>query len=96
MAGTPVVCSAACGAREVVQASAVGGVFPTNEAHALRQLLAMALAKGKISKEDRARLSTWARCLGAAAGAAYLEAILEFNRVSLVRGPSPPWTPEAE
>jgi glycosyltransferase involved in cell wall biosynthesis len=91
MTGTPVICSAACGARAVVQASGAGGVFPTNESPALRQLLAKALAKGKIGNADRARLRSWATCLDAAAGAAYLEAILELDQVSMAQSPSPPW-----
>lgn len=96
MAGTPVICSAACGARAVVQASGTGGVFPTNDTPALRQLLDTALAKGKIGNDDRAHLRSWARCLGAAAGATYLEAILAAKQVSAARAPSPPWHPEAE
>jgi glycosyltransferase involved in cell wall biosynthesis len=68
MTGTPVICSTACGSREVVLASGSGGVFSTFDTAALRQLLAATLAQGKIKCEGRKALRSWARCLGAAAG----------------------------
>lgn len=90
MAGTPVICSAACGARGVVQAGGVGGVFETADAADLRRLLEATLAKGRIASDDRLALRTWARCLGADAGAEYVEALLAANATS-GHVPTPPW-----
>lgn len=90
MAGTPVICSAACGSRAVVQASGVGGVFDTFDTADLQRQLASILAKGKIGNNERRALRSWARCLGADAGAAYLEALITDKPTS-TRVPPPPW-----
>jgi glycosyltransferase involved in cell wall biosynthesis len=90
MAGTPVICSAACGSRAVVQASGAGGVFDTFDSAALRQLLELALTRGKIGRDVRQALRSWARCLGADAGAGYLETLItDGANATLV--PPPPW-----
>lgn len=90
MAGTPVICSSACGARGVVQASGRGGVFGTSDVTALRALLEAALAQGKVGAIERQALRSWAACLSANAGAAYLEALINSGpRGSTV--PAPPW-----
>ncbi|MFC3205342.1 glycosyltransferase family 4 protein [Aquamicrobium soli] len=76
MAGTPAICSATCGVAGVVRASGVGGVFTGGGAEAMAGLLHDALLRGRQTQERRAALAGWARCLGATAGAAYLEVIL--------------------
>lgn len=88
--GTPVVCSSACGVKEVVTASDEGGVFSVNNLQALRQLLVAALETGRLEFSRRQRLRDWAMCLGATEGAVYLESILslpsdDYGRVV------PPW-----
>ncbi len=60
----------------MVQASGAGGVFDTFDTAALQQLLEATLARGKIGRDDRLVLRSWARCLGADAGAGYLEALI--------------------
>ncbi len=90
MAGTPVICSAACGSRAVVQASGAGGVFDTFDMADFRRLLESALARGKIGRDDRLALRSWARCLGADAGAGYLEALITAGPTT-ARVPPPPW-----
>lgn len=90
MVGTPVICSAACGSRGVVQASDVGGVFETSDTADLQRLLECALVRGTIGSDDRQALQSWARCLGAGAGAEYLEALLTANPAT-DRVPVPPW-----
>lgn len=90
MAGTPVICSAACGSRAVVLASDFGGVFDTFDPSDLSQLLESTLARGKIGRDDRLALRSWARCLGAEAGAGYLEALITAEPKT-TRFPSPPW-----
>jgi len=93
MAGTPVICSDACGAAGVVGTSGFGGVFPTGNADALADLLANAMAQGSPSAAERQRLSEWSKCLGAKTGARYFNCILEH----VYRGgdrPAPPWESE--
>lgn len=90
MAGTPAICSDACGAAGVVLASNHGGVFPSGDAPGLGRLLAEAVAKGRQTSDERRRLAAWARCLGATAGAAYLDALL-FPRTNVM--PRAPWAP---
>jgi len=90
MAGTPVICSEACGAAEVVQASGVGGVFPRNSGDELRVNLRRAIEFGPLNMEGRLRLASWASALGAEAGARYLLNILDCAASGGSR-PMPPW-----
>lgn len=76
MAGTPAICSDACGAAGIAKASGVGGVFPTGNVEALAALLRQLIARGRQTPEGRTILANWACCLGADAGAKYLEGIL--------------------
>lgn len=90
MAGTPAICSDACGASEVVLASKVGGVFHNGDVGALSRLLAQQIAAGRISDDARLRLVQWARCLGGEAGAEYLLKIFAYTHGAAAR-PVPPW-----
>jgi glycosyltransferase involved in cell wall biosynthesis len=85
--GTPVICSDTCGVAGVVHASAHGGVFPTDSRGALTALLRSQLAHGRTSVATRGKLATWATCLSAPAGAAYLQEILSNDGTS----PVAPW-----
>lgn len=76
MVGTPVICSDACGVAGVVRASGVGGVFPVNNSAALHTLLDAQLTKGIVDYAARSSLKEWASCIGADAGAKYLQKIL--------------------
>jgi glycosyltransferase involved in cell wall biosynthesis len=76
MAGTPAICSDACGALEAVRASGQGAVFPNGDAHALADAVAVVLSK-RLSEQERTTLGRWASSLGAEAGARYLEAVLD-------------------
>lgn len=89
MAGVPALCSDACGAAEAVKASGVGGIFRSGDAADLSRLLAREMAGGRRTPEQRTVLATWARCLGAEAGADYLIRILD--RASENDAPAPPW-----
>ena len=91
MTGTPVICSDACGVAGVVRASGVGGVFPVNDELALAQLLNAQLAQGVVSCETRRQIADWAECLGAAAGAAYLQEILTYKTTGHDARPETPW-----
>src|SRR5690606_39252629 len=90
MAGTPALASDRCGSASAVRASGCGGTFPAGDAEALAALLRDAMAKGRHARDRRTALATWARCLGATAGAAYLDAILHHVHGEGAR-PQPPW-----
>jgi glycosyltransferase involved in cell wall biosynthesis len=91
MVGTPVVCSDACGVAAVVRASGVGGVFPVKDKLVLAQLLAGQLAQGSVASDTRRQIATWAKCLGATAGADYLLDILTHNETGQGSRPVVPW-----
>lgn len=96
MAGTPVICSDACGAAEAVRASGAGGVFPAGDHAALTSLLAQRIVQGRQPPASREALAAWARCLGAEAGADYLVRILVHAEEGAPR-PRAPWQfPEGE
>lgn len=90
MAGTPVICSDACGAAGVVHASSVGGVFPRDRDDLLKTMLADQIRSGPVEAARRARLASWATALGADAGARYLLDILDSTNSRRLR-PVPPW-----
>jgi glycosyltransferase involved in cell wall biosynthesis len=90
MAGTPVICSDACGSAGVVQASGAGGVFRSGNRAGLSAWLAQALSAGPVPESERLRLASWAQALGVTAGAAYLRSIVELDHSQSVR-PLPPW-----
>lgn len=90
MAGSPVICSDACGATGVVLASGAGGVFASNWPDELWARLDEQLKTGPITTEGRMRLASWASALGSDAGARYLIAILDHAAGGGPR-PSPPW-----
>ncbi len=90
MAGTPVICSDACGAAGVVQASGFGGVFPRNRVDVLQVELDEQIKSGPIDMPDRIRLASWSAALGAEAGARYLISILHYAS-NVGSRPMPPW-----
>ena len=90
MVGTPAICSDACGSATAVQASGMGGVFASGDKDALARLMRQCFEKGKASREERIRISTWANALGADAGAQYLAEILN-HAANGGEKPVPPW-----
>lgn len=76
LVGTPVICSAACGAAGVVKASGAGGVFPVGDVTELANLLKKEKQKWPVDPADREKLRQWSRCIGADSGAEYLEKIV--------------------
>lgn len=91
MAGTPAICSDACGAAGVVHAGG-GGVFPTYDPQALRDLLKGVLVAGRQMAEQRGDLAAWARCLNAETGARYLEAVFTHAQdMTITVHPTVPW-----
>ena len=90
IAGTPVICSDACGSAGVVEASGVGCVFPSGDVEALSACLSQMLSTGPLDDVRRQQLAAWAHALGVSAGAVYLRSILDSNGSQPSR-PSPPW-----
>lgn len=95
MAGTPVVCSDACGAAAAVAASGAGGVFQAGNRAALARQLANIMEAGGQPDSMREALARWALALAADAGAAYLLAVLQHVEGRGER-PAPPWQPRVE
>lgn len=91
MTGTPVICSDACGVAGAVKASGRGGVFAVNDRNMLTKLLTTQIQEGLVTAKARQRLATWATCLGANAGAVYLQEILSHNTAREQSRPVAPW-----
>lgn len=90
IAGTPAICSDACGVADVVRASGKGGVFPAGDRDALEALLYQVIKAGSPSEVARQELAAWSAALTGDAGAAYLLKLL--GGVELHdQPPSPPW-----
>lgn len=90
MAGTPVVCSSACGASEAVEASGIGGVFKSGDCFDLVKCLEAVRSRGRLSRDQRKSLAVWAGAFSGEAGAKYLLEIIAWCGVGGTR-PIPPW-----
>ena len=90
MAGTPVICSTACGAADLIRQPWLGSVFQSGSVSELASALSSWASAGKRSTAERERIRDWARCIEAPSIARYVEKILEhiYNH-----GPRPqaPW-----
>jgi glycosyltransferase involved in cell wall biosynthesis len=89
MAGTPVICSTACGASELIQQSWLGTAFETNRIAALASALSEWKDRGRISTEQRARIQVWARNIEAASIAQYVEKVMAHVYEGEPRPPVP-------
>lgn len=88
MVGTPVICSDKCGSSEVVKVSKAGNVFPANNEKELIKCLLDQIIKGHNTLKERKKIMKWAKCLGADAGAEYLEKVLfQNNRSKCIKLP---------
>lgn len=92
MAGTPVICSDACGSAGVVEASGSGGVFASDDVQGLRDLIRSVVKRGPLSDKDRSALAHWAHGLGSDAGARYLAAVLDYSAAGHGPRPPSPWS----
>ncbi len=90
IAGTPAICSDACGSAGVVGASGVGHVFRSGSVEDLARCLELALDDGRPSASAREATRHWAWSLTAEAGARYLIEILE-SAATGASAPTPPW-----
>jgi len=89
--GTPVICSDACGAAEVVRSSGFGGVFDSNKIKSLTLELKSILELGPLSKEKKITLSNWSNKITSDAGSKYLINIINFANKKTLDRPIPPW-----
>ena len=90
MAGTPVICSSACGAAELVRHPWLGTVFHSGSVPGLTSALRQWIDAGRRSETERARIRDWSRCISGEAVARYFLAILEHVYSGAMR-PEPPW-----
>src|SRR5690606_11941422 len=90
MLGTPVICSNACGASDLIQHEWLGSVFPTENVSALAREIKKWVALGALDEGRRARSRNWADCISGESAAKYLISVLKH----VYRGeprPNPPW-----
>ena len=87
-AGTPVICTAACGAAVLVSSARLGSVVQPDSAAALSAALADAIARGPVSMQDRAGIHADA---STQMSAAWAEARFE----SVLTDAGVPWTSPA-
>lgn len=89
-AGTPVICSTACGAADLIRQPWLGSVFQSGSASALASALSVWAGKGKRTVAERERIRSWASCIEAPSIARYVERILDhvYNTGSR---PQAPW-----
>jgi glycosyltransferase involved in cell wall biosynthesis len=90
MAGTPVICSTACGAADLIRQPWLGSVFQSGSVPDLASSLSGWANKGKRNTAERERIRIWARCIEAPSIAGYVEKVLEHVHN---HGPRPqaPW-----
>jgi glycosyltransferase involved in cell wall biosynthesis len=92
MSGVPVVCSDACGARDLIRAGWNGDVFPCGSAAELGPTLARWIDRGPLVEARRAEIRQWSRCIAGPSMARYLLDVVAFAAGEAVARPAPPWT----
>jgi glycosyltransferase involved in cell wall biosynthesis len=90
MAGTPVICSTACGAAELVQQPWLGTVFRAGRVDDLTKALKHWIELGPRSPAERERIRSWATCISGQAVARYFVSIMEHVYSNAAR-PVAPW-----
>jgi glycosyltransferase involved in cell wall biosynthesis len=90
MAGTPVICSTACGAAELVRQPWLGTVFHAGRVDDLTKTLKHWIELGPRSPAERERIRSWATCISGQTAAKYLAAIMEHIYSNSAR-PVAPW-----
>jgi len=90
MAGTPVICSTACGAAELIRQPWLGTVFHAGCAEDLAKALKHWIDMGRRSPAERERIRKWADCISGQAVAKYFAAIIDHIYSNSAR-PVAPW-----
>ena len=87
LVGIPVICSDTCGSSVIVKASGFGNVFPSNNQKVLSKMLYKQYKNGKLSKNIKQKIASWARCLDAKSGAEYLDQIINIKQNNFYKEP---------
>jgi glycosyltransferase involved in cell wall biosynthesis len=83
-AGTPVICTASCGAAVLVSSARLGSVVQANSAAALSAALSHAIARGSVQPQGRAAIHAEASAhMSATWAAARFESLLTGAGLSL-------------
>jgi len=90
MAGTPVICSSACGAAELIQQPWLGTVFRAGRVDDLAKAIKHWIDLGPRSPAERERIRNWASCISGQAVAKYFAAIMDHIYSNSAR-PVAPW-----
>jgi glycosyltransferase involved in cell wall biosynthesis len=90
MAGTPVICSTACGAAELIRQPWLGSVFRTESVPDLAKAIKHWTDPGPRSQVERERIRKWAGCISGEMVAKYFAAIMDHIYSNSVR-PVAPW-----
>ena len=88
--GTPVICSSAAGACDLLRHEWLGMVVPPNDEAALRDALVRWAQGGSRPSEDRSRIREWATCITGTAVAEYIENVFHHIYEGGER-PTAPW-----
>jgi glycosyltransferase involved in cell wall biosynthesis len=76
MAGTPVICSSASGAAELLRESWRGEVFPAGSVSALAAALQRRIVAGRLAPQAREQIKVWSTTIGGEAVADYFLRIM--------------------
>ncbi len=90
MVGTPVVCSDACGATELMRHPWLGTVFHSGDVKGLAGALQEWAIQGRRTQAERQRIQTWSGCIEGARVAGYFAAIMSHVYNGGPR-PAAPW-----
>lgn len=90
MSGTPVICSDACGAAELIRQEWLGSVFESGNVNELAGVLGDWVDKGQRNPEERERIRSWSQRIEGPAVAGYIEAVIEHVYHGRPR-PEAPW-----
>jgi glycosyltransferase involved in cell wall biosynthesis len=90
MAGTPVICSTACGAAELIRQPWLGTIFAAGNVNELAAALGQWSGGGRSTPEKRQRIREWSRSIEGGNVARYFVEIMEHVYKDRAR-PAAPW-----
>ena len=90
MAGTPVICSTACGAAELIRQPWLGDVCSADRIPDLARMLQIWINRGPRLASERARIQDWSTWISGPSVASYMRGIFDHVYGDAVR-PKAPW-----
>ena len=90
MAGTPVICSTACGAADLIRQPPLGTVFPAGNVQELARALQSWSSLGRRTLLERQRIRSWSGCIEGARLADYFVSVMSHVYQATPR-PIAPW-----